>query len=123
MTPTDTNKLPAEVLRKMAKAYCYADPCIDCLENGKCSWFKDGADLHHLTQAQAAYDASPGPGLEAENARLREVVTVYLDALYQCRQFERDNPHDATSRWDAHVEAVEEAEYALRTAIARAKGE
>lgn len=48
------SNLPDEIILKMCKAYCFADPCVECAEAGACIYF----DEH-----------SPGQELEIEAMR------------------------------------------------------
>lgn len=104
MTSTDTNKLPAEVLEQMRRAFVRA-----------------AASNTSEPAMQAAYDASPGPALEAENARLREIVQAMLDAI---DGDSIDSPEQGEPEVGIPIHKWHEewAHYA-RTAFARAKEE
>lgn len=122
MTPIDTNKLPAEVLMAMARR------AVDELSHGN-----DDFDLIHpdtprhkdiVCAMQAAYDASPGPGLEAENARLREVFEAARRILERWDMFlGQDGWGNQADAYYSLAKGASNDWETLRTAIARAKGE
>ena len=122
----DANKLPAEVLERMAKANHaahYGAP-------GTAQWHErpQVARDRDIAAMQAAYDASPGPALEAENARLREALAFYRDNwTFYAVGDEGDGVTDLgrLDGYEAEPNAALKADAGerARTAIARAKGE
>lgn len=134
MTPTDTNKLPAEVLERMARLLdpigwrvldSYLAEMLRKYKGERIGYdaeqFKDKSSMD---LAQAAYDASPGPGLEAENARLR---AEHLKTCREAEEYFSLRARGLLNLTDDEVRRLGFLEREIlgdaRTAIARAKGE